>query len=308
MIINKEYPSYLNLYKKNQLKDRVQILLEKLKKCDICPRKCGVNRYKKELGYCRTGRFAIVSSFNLHFGEETPISGYRGSGTIFFSFCNLSCIFCQNWTISHLGEGYETDAFQLKEIMLQLQKAGAHNLNLVTPSHIVPQFLEALYLALEEGFSLPIVYNSSGYDSPETLKILDGIIDIYMPDAKYGNNFWAEKFSGVKDYVEVSREALKEMYRQVGEFEMDKEGIARRGVLVRHLILPEGRSSSFDVLDFLKENLPGALVALLSQYWPSYNAIKYPELGRRITSKEYLEVVNYAKKIKIKNLYIQGNY
>lgn len=195
--------------------------------------------------------------------------------------------------------------FDLKEIMLDLQRAGAHNLNLVTPTHIVPQFMEALYLAIKEGFSLPIVYNSSGYDSVETLKLLDGVIDIYMPDAKYGENRWAEKLSGAGDYVEVSREALKEMYRQVGEFEVDGEGIAKRGVLVRHLILPENMASSFKVLDFLKENLPGSLVALLSQYWPSYNALKYPQLGRRITLKEYEEVANYAKKIKLKNLYLQ---
>lgn len=302
---NKEYPSYLNLFKSGELEERVRILLEKLKNCDICPRKCEVNRTREEKGFCRTGRYAIVSSYNLHFGEEPPISGYRGSGTIFFSFCNLSCIFCQNWTISHLGEGYEVSPFELKEVMLQLQSAGAHNLNLVTPTHIVPQFMEALYLAIKEGFSLPIVYNSSGYDSVETLKLLDGVIDIYMPDAKYGENRWAEKLSGAKDYVEVSGEALKEMYRQVGEFKIDSEGIGKSGVLVRHLILPENLASSFKVLDFLKENLPGALVAILSQYWPSYNALKYPQLGRRITLKEYEEVANYAKKIKLKNLYLQ---
>ncbi|MEJ5165968.1 MAG: radical SAM protein [Thermoanaerobaculia bacterium] len=305
MTKSKEYPSYINLFKSGKLEERVRIFLEKLKNCDICPRKCGVDRTREEKGFCRTGRYALVSSYNLHFGEEPPISGYRGSGTIFFSFCNLSCIFCQNWTISHLGEGYVVSPFDLKEIMLDLQRAGAHNLNLVTPTHIVPQFMEALYLAIKEGFSLPIVYNSSGYDSVETLKLLDGVIDIYMPDAKYGENRWAEKLSGAGDYVEVSREALKEMYRQVGEFEVDGEGIAKRGVLVRHLILPENMASSFKVLDFLKENLPGSLVALLSQYWPSYNALKYPQLGRRITLKEYEEVANYAKKIKLKNLYLQ---
>jgi putative pyruvate formate lyase activating enzyme len=301
----KKYPSYLNLFENGELEERVEKLIKKLQNCDICPHSCKKNRLKGEVGICKTGRYAYVSSFNLHFGEEPPISGFRGSGTIFFTNCNLSCIFCQNWNISQGGDGFETSPHQLKEMMLELQKLKAHNLNLVTPTHIVPQFLEALYLAIKEGFSLPIVYNSSGYDSVETLKMLDGIVDIYMPDAKYGDNFWAFKLSGVKNYVEISQKALKEMYRQVKEFETTNEGIAKKGVLVRHLILPEDKSSSFKVLDFLKENLDGALVALLSQYWPSYNAYKFPEIMRRITKEEYKRVIDYAKKIKIKNLYIQ---
>ncbi len=300
------YPSYLNLYKEGILKERVEKLLNLLKECTLCPRNCKKNRLKDEKGTCKTGRYARVASFHLHFGEEPPISGYNGSGTIFFSYCNLSCIFCQNWSISHEGEGFEVTPLELKEIMLKLQKAGAHNLNLVTPSHIVPQFLEALYLAVKEGFSLPIVYNSSGYDSLETLKILEGIVDIYMPDAKYGDNFWAEKFSQAKDYVEVSQKALKEMYRQVGSFETNREGIAKKGVLIRHLILPEDRAGSFKVLEFLKENLPYALVSLLSQYWPSYNASAFPEICRRIKKEEYQRVVDYAKKLKIEKIYLQG--
>ncbi len=300
------YPSYLNLYKEGILKERVEKLLNFLKECTLCPRNCKKNRLKDEKGTCKTGRYARVASFHLHFGEEPPISGYNGSGTIFFSYCNLFCIFCQNWSISHEGEGFEVTPLELKEIMLKLQKAGAHNLNLVTPSHIVPQFLEALYLAIKEGFSLPIVYNSSGYDSLETLKILEGIVDIYMPDAKYGDNLWAKKLSQAEDYVEVSQRALKEMYRQVGGFETNREGIAKKGVLVRHLILPEDRASSFKVLEFLKENLPHALVSLLSQYWPSYDASVFPEICRRIKKEEYQRVVEYAKKLKIEKIYSQG--
>lgn len=302
----KKYPSYLVLYEKGELEERLEKLLRRLESCDICPHNCKKNRLKGEKGICKTGRYASVSSYNLHFGEEPPISGFKGSGTIFFTNCNLSCIFCQNWNISQEGDGFEVSPLQLKEMMLELQRLRAHNLNLVTPTHIVPQFLEALYLAIKEGFCLPIVYNSSGYDSVETLKELDGIVDVYMPDAKYGENHWALKLSGAKNYVEISQEALKEMYRQVGEFETTKEGIAKKGVLVRHLILPEDKSSSFKVLDFLKENLDGALIALLSQYWPSYKAYKFPEIMRRITREEYKKVIDYAKKIGIKNLYIQG--
>ncbi len=304
-MISKKYPSYLVLYEKGELEERLSKLLKRLESCDICPHNCKKNRLKGEKGICKTGRYAFVSSYNLHFGEEPPISGFNGSGTIFFTNCNLSCIFCQNWNISQEGDGFEVSPLQLKEIMLELQKLKAHNLNLVTPTHIVPQFLEALYLAIREGFSLPIVYNSSGYDSVETLKELDGIVDIYMPDAKYGENYWAFQLSGAKNYVEISQDALKEMYRQVGEFETTKEGIAKKGVLVRHLILPENKSSSFKVLDFLKENLDGALIALLSQYWPSYKAYKFPEIMRKITKEEYKKVVDYAKKINIRNLYIQ---
>lgn len=299
------YPSYLKLYKSGELKNRVDILLKKLENCNICPHNCRKNRLKNELGICRTGRYAIVSSFNLHFGEEPPISGYRGSGTVFFTNCNLTCIFCQNWEISQKGEGYEVSPEELKKIFLKLQEYGAHNLNLVTPTHVVPQFLESLYLACKEGFSLPIVYNSSGYDSVETLKILDGIIDIYMPDAKYGDNLWAEKLSKAKNYVEIYQEALKEMYRQVNGFIVDSEGIAKKGVLVRHLVLPEDRSSSFKVLKFLKENLEDALIAILSQYRPCYKAYLFPEITRRISRKEYEDVVNFAKELKLKKVYLQ---
>lgn len=307
-MVEKKYPSYLSLFESGKLKEKIEIFINKLEKCEICPHKCKKNRLNNEIGICRTGRYAVVSSFNLHFGEEPPISGFSGSGTIFFTNCNLSCIFCQNWSISQEGEGFQVNKNQLKEIMLKLQELGAHNLNLVTPTHIVPQFLEALYEAIKDGFSLPIVYNSSGYDLVETLKLLDGIVDIYMPDAKYGDNQWAIKFSSAKNYVEISQEALKEMYRQVGDFEVDKRGVAKKGVLVRHLILPERKSSSFKVLDFLKENLEGAFIALLSQYRPCYNAFKYPEINRRLTKEEYEEVANYAKKLKFRNLYLQYNY
>lgn len=269
-----------------------------LEHCTICPRKCGVNRLKGELGYCQTGKEAIVSSYGPHFGEEPELVGTNGSGTIFFSFCNLNCIFCQNYDISQLGCGRNVTTNELAEIMLKLQKMGCHNINLVSPTHIVPQFLQALSIGRDKGLHLPIVYNSGGYDDVETLMLLEGVIDIYMPDAKYGSNEMGEKYSNVISYWEINKLALKEMHRQVGDLIVDKNGIAQRGLLVRHLVLPNRIANSFEVLKFIAEEISiNTYVNIMEQYRPCYKANRYPELARRINEKEYFEVVDYAKKL-----------
>jgi len=274
-------------------------LFERLRECDLCPRNCGVNRLKGEKGFCQTGRFAIVSSAFLHFGEERELVGRGGSGTIFFSYCNLRCIYCQNYTISHLGEGKEVSARELAQMMLYLQKQGAENINFVTPTHLVAQIVEALCIAIEEGLNIPLVYNSGGYDSRDVLRLLDGVFDIYMPDIKYSSNNVAEKLSAVLRYWDVAKEALKEMYRQVGGLEIEG-GVAKKGLLVRHLVLPNRLAGSFAVLDFIKEVSPSACVNIMEQYHPCYEAHKVKELRRRITPDEYREVLLYARKIGLK--------
>jgi len=293
----KEYPSYLKLLDEGRLKERIDKIFSLIEECKLCPRVCGVNRLKGEKGVCRTGKMAIVSSFGPHFGEESPISGFNGSGTIFFTNCNLKCIFCQNYSISHLGEGEEVTPEELKDMMLSLQRKECHNLNLVSPTHQVPQILEALYLALKEGFSLPIVYNSGGYDSVETLRILDGIVDIYMPDAKYGDLKIGEELSSIPDYFEVNKLALAEMHKQVGDLELDKNGVAIRGLLVRHLVLPNGLSGTSEVMRFIANEIsPSTYVNLMDQYYPCFKGVTHPLLGRRITFKEYLGALEIMKK------------
>uniref|UniRef100_A0A7V3ZWI4 Radical SAM protein n=1 Tax=candidate division WOR-3 bacterium TaxID=2052148 RepID=A0A7V3ZWI4_UNCW3 len=278
---------------KEELKKRVIKAYSILKSCTLCPRKCRVNRLKNEIGICRTGSKAIVSSFGLHFGEERVLVGGRGSGTVFFSGCSLRCVFCQNYTISQYVEGTPISNLNLAKIFILLQKQGAININLVTPTHVVPMILEALYIAYNE-LKIPIVYNSSGYDSIETLKLLDGVVDIYMPDFKYGDNAKALKYSGVKNYFDVAKEAIKEMQRQVGDLTIEN-GIAIKGLLVRHLVLPNGLADSKKVLDVIKNEISNnAYVNVMDQYYPTYRAYEFPELSRRITFKEYEEVRNYA--------------
>lgn len=278
---------------KEELKKRVIKAYSILKSCTLCPRKCRVNRLKNEIGICRTGSKAIVSSFGLHFGEERVLVGGRGSGTVFFSGCSLRCVFCQNYTISQYVEGTPISNLNLAKIFILLQKQGAININLVTPTHVVPMILEALYIAYNE-LKIPIVYNSSGYDSIETLKLLDGVVDIYMPDFKYGDNAKALKYSGIKNYFDVAKEAIKEMQRQVGDLTIEN-GIAIKGLLVRHLVLPNGLADSKKVLDVIKNEISNnAYVNVMDQYYPTYRAYEFPELSRRITFKEYEEVRNYA--------------
>ena len=278
------------------LRERAEIALSRLEKCDICPRACGVNRLEGELGRCRSGRLAKVSSFTPHFGEEPPLVGSHGSGTIFMTGCNLSCVYCQNYEISQLGEGREVSATKLAEMMVTLQDAGCHNVNFVTPTHFVPQILEALVEAAEMGLSVPLVYNSGGYDSVSTLKLLDGIFDIYMPDAKYGTDAAAKKYSDGPDYTKVMKAAIREMHRQVGPLEVDDGGIAVRGLLVRHLVLPEGLAGTAEVVRFLAEEVsPETYLNVMAQYHPCYRAHQFPELSRPIALREYAEAVTIAR-------------
>ncbi len=279
------------------LRERAEIALDRLESCDLCPRACGVNRLAGEEGYCRSGWLARVSSFTPHFGEEPPLVGAHGSGTIFMTGCNLACVFCQNYEISQLGEGKEVRPAKLAEMMISLQEdAGCHNINFVTPTHFAPQILEALVEAAEMGLSVPLVYNSGGYDSVETLRLLDGICDIYMPDAKYGSDDAAMKYSDAPDYTRVMKAAIREMHRQVGPLEIDDGGVAVRGLLVRHLVLPEGLAGTAEVMRFLAEEVsPETYLNVMAQYRPCYKARNYPELSRPITLREYAEAVNLAR-------------
>ncbi len=285
----------LGINKKTILEERRRQLFKELENCRICPRKCGINRIKDAKGYCRTGRFALVSSYNLHFGEEPPISGSNGSGTIFFTNCNLHCKFCQNYPISQLGHGNEIDAIGLSDIMLELQSRGAHNINFVTPTHVVPQIVEALCIAVEKGLEIPLVYNSGGYDSRETLKLLEGIIDIYMPDAKYGSEESAKKYSDAPNYFNINRDALEEMHNQVGDLKCNSNGIAFRGLLIRHLVLPHNIAGSKKVLSFIAKDISKkTYMSIMAQYHPAYHAYDYIELSRRPLLEEYQEVLDWA--------------
>ncbi len=264
--------------------------------CRLCPRCCKVNRAKGELGKCKTGRKAVVSSFGPHFGEEAPLVGGGGSGTIFFTYCNLRCCFCQNYSISQLGEGHEVSAKEVAGMMLSLERGGCHNINFVSPTHVVPQILEALEIAVEAGLSVPLVYNSGGYDSVETLKLLDGIFDIYMPDMKYSDQQNARRLSGVEHYPEVNRAALKEMYRQVGDLQLDAAGVAIKGLLVRHLVLPNGLAGTAEACRFLSQEIStNTYLNLMAQYRPCFKASDVPELARPIAREEFTEAVKIAR-------------
>jgi putative pyruvate formate lyase activating enzyme len=299
------YPAYLSLYHSGELQQRAQAALAELSHCTLCPRLCGKNRSNGELGTCQVGRYARVTSYFPHFGEENPLRGWNGSGTIFFAQCNLRCVFCQNFDISQSGNFPETSPLRLAEMMLELQTMGCHNINLVTPSHVVPQILEALLLAVAAGLRLPLVYNSSGYDSVETLRRLDGIVDIYMPDFKIWDAESAVKYLHARDYPEVARQALREMHRQVGVLEIDGRGLATRGVLVRHLVMPENIAGTAQVAEFLFNNLsPDTYLNVMAQYHPSgkISRDRYPEINRRITPQEYSSAVHAAQSIGLSRL------
>ncbi len=294
-------PLYLGLGD-NELRERIKNAFELIKGCRLCPRQCGVDRTEGETGFCRTADIAIVSSWGPHFGEESPLVGRHGSGTIFFTHCNLGCLFCQNYTISHLGEGMEVSSERLASIMLELQGLGCHNINLVTPTHQVPMILDALPHAIERGLSVPIVYNTGGYDSVETLRLLEGIVDIYMPDFKYADPEVARRYSLAEDYPDVAKAAIKEMHRQVGDLVI-RDGIALRGLLVRHLVLPEGLAGTEEVVRFIAEEIsPNTYLNIMAQYHPCYKAFDYPPLDRRISSREYKEALNAAIKAGIKRI------
>lgn len=290
----------------SQLQKRSEKAIAALECCELCPHKCGVNRLKDELGVCRIGRFAKVASHNLHFGEEPPISGTRGSGTIFFSRCNMSCIFCQNFPISHLGHGNTTKPDELAEMMLGLQKKGVHNINLVTASHVAAQFVEGFAIAKSKGLKIPIVYNSSGYDGMESLKLLEGIVDIYMPDIKYFDDKIAQRYSSAKNYWETATKAVKEMYRQVGLLKMDEDGIGISGLLIRHLILPDNLAGSEMVFEFIaKELSPKVPVNLMTQYFPAGEALKDEKINRKVTKEEFNRAKKLLLKYRLENGWVQ---
>ncbi len=288
-------PAYLKLLQDGQLKERVAQAYQNLTACNICAHECGIDRRSGVLGICRTSERAKVSSYGPHLGEEDPLRGWRGSGTIFFTRCNLRCQFCQNHDISQTDVGEEVEPEQLAAIMLDLQSRGCHNINLVSPSHVVPQFLAALLIATQAGLRLPIVYNTGGYDSQASLQLLDGVIDIYMPDMKYASDRIARHYSKIPHYPEVNQAAVKEMHRQVGDLQIDANGLAMRGLLVRHLILPHNLAGTDQIVQFLaKEISPDTYLNLMDQYRPAYKAQQYPKLKRRITHQEYQTCVDQA--------------
>ena len=293
-------PSYISLFEKGELGQRIRILKEFLKECRLCPRECRVDRLNGEKGVCQAGLEPMVSSAFPHFGEEPPLVGYRGSGTIFFTHCNLRCIFCQNYDISHLENGEPMTSSDMARVMVGLQEMGCHNINFVTPTHYAPQIVASLPEAIEKGLRLPIVYNCSGYESIEVIRLLEGVVDIYMPDAKYMDRKHSKKFSNAPDYPEVIKEVLKEMHRQVGDLTINPKGIAEKGLLIRHLVMPNGVASSEAVLRFIAEEISvRSYVNIMDQYRPEYRAPEYPEINRRITQIEYLEATQWAKRYQL---------
>ncbi len=289
-------PAYLELHAKGVLRERTRKALQTLRSCVLCPRMCRVDRWEGEKGFCRTGRRAVVSSYNAHFGEESPLVGRSGSGTIFFTHCNLMCLFCQNFEISHLGAGQEVGPESLAHMMLDLQDMGCHNINFVTPSHVVAQILEALELAVEGGLNVPLVYNTGGYDRVETLRMLDGVVDIYMPDIKFFDPAVSQRLCQAPDYPEVVRTALKEMHCQVGDLAVDAQGIAQRGLLVRHLVMPHDLAQTKGVMAFLGNEISAdTYVNIMDQYRPCGEAHSHRDLSRRITQGEYQQAVESAR-------------
>jgi len=289
-------PGYVRLGRRGELKVRAEEAFERLAACDLCAHRCGVNRQRDERGKCRTGARAMVCSFHPHFGEEAPLVGRHGSGTVFFSWCNLHCHFCQNYEISQMGEGTEVEPENLARMMLELEAVGCHNINFVSPSHVVPQILAGLDIAAGRGLHVPLVYNTGGYDALETLALLDGVVDIYMPDMKYGDPAVAQEHSEAPNYPDVNFAAVKEMHRQVGDLVLDKEGVAMRGLLVRHLILPNALAGTGEIVRFLADEVSkDTYINIMDQYRPCYRAQDIPPLSRRLTAEEYAHALRLAK-------------
>jgi putative pyruvate formate lyase activating enzyme len=288
--------AYRRLLETGALHERVTLARERLRNCKVCPRHCQVNRLEGEKGICLVGDRAFVASYAPHFGEEKPLRGYYGSGTIFLGSCNLRCVYCQNYEISHLQEGTELSPNELAKTMLWLQNQRCHNINLVTPSHQVPQILEGLIIAAQRGLSIPLVYNTSSYDNVDTLKLLDGIVDIYLPDFKYADPAYGLRYSKVEAYPDIAKTAIKEMHRQVGDLVLDEEGIATRGLLVRHLVLPGGLAGTAQVMQFLAEEISkDTYVNVMDQYRPCYRAFQHPPLDRGITQDEFEQAMHMTK-------------
>lgn len=290
-------PAYANLARTGELRRRAEEARERLRECRICPRNCGVNRLEEEKGFCETGSHAMVSSVNPHFGEEDPLVGRHGSGTIFMTSCNLRCIFCQNFDISHSMDGRAVEPGELAAMMLRLQRMGCHNINFVTPSHVVPQILEGLDLAAEAGLSVPLVYNTGGYDAIETLLLLDGLVEIYMPDLKTVDREVAKTYLNAEDYPEVVQAAIREMYRQVGDLLLDDEGVAVRGLLIRHLVMPGELAATARAMRFLVEEVSrDTYVNVMAQYRPCGLAGNFPAIDRPLSSSEYQAALDAASR------------
>jgi len=296
-------PAYIGLGDR-EIARRARALRAIYDACELCPRACGVNRKKGAKGVCGAGTRAQIASFHPHFGEEAPLVGRGGSGTIFFSRCNLLCVFCQNWTISHRGEGYFLSDDELGEVMISLQRRGSENINLVTPTHVVPNIVEALRYAMVRGLRVPLVYNCSGYEPCEVLRLLDGIIDIYLPDCKYMDSAIAAKYSnGAADYPEKAQQAIVEMNRQVGRLTVDERGVAQRGLIVRHMVMPSNLAGTDRFVEFVAHELgPDTYVNIMGQYRPEYRAREIPELNRRITTAEFAQAMAWARAAGLTNL------
>ncbi|MBA3062429.1 MAG: radical SAM protein [Atribacteria sp.] len=305
MIRKLKYPRYLNI-NEEEFDGRIEKAYKLLSSCEVCPHKCRVNRLKGERGLCRSSEEVMISSYNTHFGEEPPLVGNLGSGTIFFTNCNLKCVYCQNYPISQLGNGNKVTLLELAKIMLALQKRKCHNINLVTPTHFVPQILKSLKLAVKMGLHISIVYNTSGYEEVRTLKLLADIVDIYLPDARYADNEIALKYSSAPDYFEIMKKALKEMHRQVGDLSLNRMGVAHSGLIVRHLVLPEGLSDTRKIMRFIaREISPHTYISLMAQYFPAYQAGQFPLLSRRINREEYREALQAFKEEGLENGWFQ---
>ena len=277
-----------------------------LRRCAICPRRCGVDRPSGKRGYCRAPLDPVIYSYIQHHGEEPALSGSKGSGTIFFTHCNMKCVYCQNYKFSQLDTGAGVSIEKLASIMLDLQKSGSHNINLVNPTHYAPQIVTALDIAVKDGLNVPIVYNTSGYDSLDTIKMLDGIIDIYLPDMRYSDNSMAKKYSGAPDYVEHNRSCVKEMYRQVGDLALDKDGIAKKGLIIRLLVLPGAVSGTVRSLKFIRDEISkNAFLSIMSQYYPTFKAMDFKEVSRRVSKDEYMNIVDEASSLGLNNGWIQ---
>ncbi|HTZ11633.1 MAG TPA: radical SAM protein [Candidatus Margulisiibacteriota bacterium] len=303
------YPGYLEKYKSGELAKTADELYKMLGRCSICPRACKVNRLNNELGYCKTGIKPKVFSYIAHRGEEPPISGINGSGTIFFSNCNMRCVYCQNYEFSQIGQGREVDFAELAKIMLTLQEEGCHNINFVSPTHCLPQILKGLLLAIPQGLNIPLVYNTGGYELAQIIKRLEGIVDIYLPDMRYGEAESARLYSDAPDYPEYNRLAVKEMHRQVGLANIDKEGIINKGLIIRHLVLPNDVSGTKKVMQFIADELSTkTYISLMSQYLPYYQASQFKDISRRLTEKEYQAAEEAMEENGLSNGWIQESY
>jgi putative pyruvate formate lyase activating enzyme len=293
--MSKRRAGYIRLFNEGVLEDRVDKLMNMVGNCTLCPHDCKVDRFRSHTGKCLSGNLPFIASYGPHFGEEPPLVGFNGSGTIFFTNCNLKCIFCQNYDISQMGFGREIGYSDLADIMIELQIKGCHNINFVTPTHMVHAIVKALPEAIEKGLRIPLVYNSGGYDSSETIRLLEGIFDIYMPDIKYFNDKTAYRLSGIKNYVKNVKAAITEMYRQAGDLVMHENGIAVSGLIIRHLILPENQADTYKVIDFVHQLSHDSYLNLMDQFRPEFHACQDPLINRRLKKEEYLNAVKYAK-------------